>query len=170
MIQLRQTLERARDLLSAANIDFALIGGFALAAYGIHRATRDIDLLVDGEHKFRVKTLFVKAGFRVYHETQEFLQFDQPSFLDILFANRPLSLAMLKKASTGLRLAEVPVVSKEGLIGLKIQAYKNDPKRELQDKADIQALLRLKPVDMKQVKDFAELFGAWEEIERLCDL
>lgn len=167
MIQLRKTLETARELLSRENIDFALIGGFALGAHGIHRATRDIDILVDGTHAAKVKSLFVSKGFNIFNESQEVIQMDGPGYLDIVFANRPLSLEMLKKAKYGIKLAGVSVVSREALIGLKIQAYKNDPKRELQDKADIQSLLRQGGLDMQQIKVFADLFDAWKEIEDL---
>lgn len=167
MVQLRKTLETARDLLSRENIDFALIGGFALGAHGVHRATRDIDILADGTHATKVKKLFVEEGFNVFYESKEVLQMDGPGYLDIVFANRPLSLKMLKEAKYGIQLAGVPVVSREALIGLKIQAYKNDPKRELQDKADIQALLRQGNLNMVQIKIFADLFDAWNEIEDL---
>lgn len=59
MIQLRKTLETARDLLQNEGVDFALIGGFALGAHGIHRATKDIDLLVDGTHARKVPEDFL---------------------------------------------------------------------------------------------------------------
>jgi hypothetical protein len=167
MIQLRKTLTTARDLLSRENIDYALIGGFALGAHGIHRATKDIDLLVDGVYATKVKVLFTDCGFNIFNETKELIQMDGPGYLDIVFANRPQSLEMLKNARNGVHLAGVPVVSRESLIGLKIQAYKNEPRRELQDKADIQALLRQDGIDLKQVKLFADLFDAWKEIEDL---
>jgi hypothetical protein len=167
MLQLRKTLETARTLLSDSQIDFALIGGFALAAHGIHRATKDIDLLVDGNKKDLVKKIFVDFGFKIIYESQEVIQFEGPGYLDMVFANRPLSLQMLKQSKNGLRLASVPVVSRESLIGLKIQAYKNDPNRMLRDKADIQELLKQDNLDMNRVKEFADLFDAWNEIMEL---
>lgn len=44
-------------------------------------------------------------------------------------------------------ILNVKVLETHDLIGLKIQAYKNDPDRELQDKADIQFLLNNTSVD-----------------------
>jgi hypothetical protein len=167
MIQLRKTLEIARSILVQEQIDFALIGGFALAAHGIHRATKDIDILVDGAKKNEVKKIFLNSGFKVVNESTEVIQFEGPGYLDIVFANRPLSLAMLRKSKDGLQLASVPVVSCEALIGLKIQAYKNDPSRTLQDKADIQALLKNANLNLTQVKEYADLFNAWDEIMEL---
>ena len=129
--------------MNNAGVSHALIGGFALASYGQHRATADIDLLADGSKKELVKETLLQKGFILRHESEEVLQFDGIGFLDILLANRPLSLDMLKQAKLNKEL-NVYILQPEDLIGLKIQAYKNDPSRELQDKADIQKLSELK--------------------------
>jgi hypothetical protein len=165
MVQLRKTLKLAQSLLTKNRIRFVLIGGFALSAHGIARATKDINLLVDGSFKSQVKALFTQAGFAVFFESDEILQLNGPGYLDIVFANRPLSLEMIRESP--LKLAGVPVVGREALIGLKIQAYKNDPSRTLQDKADIQALLKLPGANLQKVKTYADLFDAWKEIEEL---
>ena len=166
MINLRKTLEIARTQLESAHISFALIGGFALSAHGIHRATKDIDLLVDGSKKEEIKKKFLSQGFKLSYESEEVLQFHWPGYLDIILANRPLSLEMLKNSSN-YKLLDIPVVSPEGIIGLKIQAYKNDPSRKLQDLADIQDLLKIPGVNLNKIKEYADLFNEWIEIERL---
>lgn len=53
------------------------------------------------------------------------------------------------------------------IIGLKIQAYKNDASRELQDKADIQKLLAWPKINLVEVKKYADLFCEWPVIEKL---
>ncbi|NBW83693.1 hypothetical protein EBR21_18260 [bacterium] len=56
----------------------------------------------------------------------------------------------------------------EDLIGLKIEAYKNDPRRELQDKADIQNLMRKNSnLDFDRIMQYAQIFNEWETIEQL---
>lgn len=100
------------------------------------------------------------------HESDEVLQFTGPGFVDVLLANRPLSQDMLKKARQNQELG-VYVVRPEDIIGLKVQAYKNDPSRELQDKADIQKLLDLPDLDLDLVKKYADLFQEWPTIEKL---
>ncbi len=166
MINLRKTLEIARSQLESAQISFALIGGFALSAHGIHRATKDIDFLVDGSKKEEIKKIFLSQGFNLSYESAEVLQFCGPGYLDILLANRPLSLEMLR-TSSNYKLFNIPVVSPEGIIGLKIQAYKNDPSRKLQDLADIQGLLNIPKINLNKVKEYADLFNEWTEIEKL---
>ncbi len=166
MIELRKTLQTVKDLFTKEKIEFALIGGFALSAHGVHRATTDIDILVGGKNQDQIIKILLSSGFKLRHQTKEVAQFSGIGNLDIVFANRPLSLEMIQKSKMDSKIG-VSVVSAEGLIGLKIQAYKNDPKRKLQDQADIQSLLRTQNMDMKQLKIYADLFNAWEEIQEL---
>ena len=51
MINLRKTLNDAHAVLKKAEVSHALIGGFALAVYGNHRTTSDINFLADGTKK-----------------------------------------------------------------------------------------------------------------------
>ena len=57
MIDLRKTLTLAHSILEKNQIGHALIGGFALAVYGNHRATSNIDFLADGLKKELIKTV-----------------------------------------------------------------------------------------------------------------
>lgn len=62
-LRLRLLLER----LSEAEIDFVLVGGLAVNAWGYLRATRDIDLVPDPspENLVRLDTLLVELGGKV---------------------------------------------------------------------------------------------------------
>lgn len=166
MINLRKTLQEAHSILENQGITHALIGGFALAIYGQHRATIDIDLLADGTKKNLIKSSMLSKGFVLKFESDEVLQFTGLGFVDVLLANRPLSQEMLKAANKNAELG-IYVLRPEDIIGLKIQAYKNDPSREHQDKADIQKLLQLKNIDINLIKKYADLFQEWPEIQKL---
>ena len=167
MIELRKTLELVHRTLDEAKIAHALIGGLALGEHGVHRATSDIDLLIDGDQRTIVITILKNKGFNLRFESDEVLQFDGVGYLDILLANRPLSRQMLASARNSSNL-NVTVVGAEDIIGLKIQAYKNDSTRELQDKADIQAIARNNPgLDFNRIKEFADLFDEWSAVEKL---
>ena len=164
---LKDTLTAAVDALKKESIPHALIGGFALAAYGVARATQDIDLLVDGSDHQKVKQVMLNAGFKLVHESAEVLQLSGIGQLDILYANRDLSLKMLAN-SKRFNQFPLPIVAIEDLIGLKIQAYVNDPKREYQDKADILALLQNNTeVNYDIIKKYADIFKQWPAIEEL---
>lgn len=166
MIDLRKTLITASQALKTAQIKHALIGGFALSVHGYHRSTVDVDFLADGSKKQEIKNILTGLGFSIVHESDEVLQFTGPGRLDILLANRPLSLEMLDRASNQNSL-QIYVVCPEDIIGLKIQAYKNDPGRELQDKADIQQLLLKNTLNFELIKKYADLFDEWETIQKL---
>lgn len=167
MIQLRKTLESAHGLLKDKGIPHALIGGLALAFHGIHRATADVDFLVDGSFKSIALEALRNGGFFLENDNSEVAHFSGPGYVDLLFANRPATQQMLKDAHQSKEL-KVPVLRAEDIIGLKIQAYKNDAARELQDKADIQALgQQSMSLDLERIQKYADLFGEWEIVRKL---
>ena len=166
MVNLRETLQEAHAILEKNQIAHALIGGFALASHGYFRATADIDFLADGTKAILIKRALAERGFALIFESKEVLQFSGRGMVDIILANRPLSQEMLKQAQFDKSL-QVHILRAEDLIGLKIQAYKNDSSRELQDKADIQNLLLKPNLDLTLVQKYADLFSEWPEIEKL---
>ncbi|MEI8027647.1 MAG: hypothetical protein WCI18_14970 [Pseudomonadota bacterium] len=151
-------------ILTDLGVNHALIGGFALAAHGVHRATNDIDFLVNEADRDILIANLPRFHWSLAAATEEVLHFVGDYAIDFILARRPLSQEMLREATQIPKLG-VKAVSAEGLIGLKIQAYCNNPKRKLQDKADILALMRTNPsVDLNRVKQYADLFDQWEEI------
>ena len=166
-MDLRKTLDQVSHLLKENHIDFALIGGFALSAYVEPRMTFDIDILVSGEHKNRIIDLMKNEKFDLIHESVNVLQFSGPGAVDFLLANKQLSQEMIKNAQL-IESLRVHVVSPEDIVGLKIQAYCNDPTRELQDKADIYNLMRnYKNLDINKIKKYADIFNQWAVVEDL---
>ena len=166
-MDIRKTLLLAHDLFDSEKIDHALIGGLAMVNLGLTRATIDVDLLIEDENKELAKSLLIKNGFTISHETPDFLQFSGIGLLDILLAKRPISREMLKRASL---ISEINVkcLLPEDIIGLKIQAFSNDITREFQDKADIQFLIEnYSNLDWNKIKTYADLFSKWSEIEEI---
>ena len=148
-------------------MDHALIGAFALAVCGVQRATNDVDFLIDGAKAAAARQALESDGFTVFHASDEVLQMAGPVPVDFVLARRPLSLAMLARASAR-TFRGIKCVGPEDLIGLKIQAYKNDPRRELQDRADIQRLIVVSPsLDWARIRQYAELFSEWPAVEDL---
>ena len=171
MMDLRATLKLTHTIFSEAKIDHALIGGLGLACYGSTRATVDVDFLIYEKDKSLAKQILEKNGFNLIFESEEVLQFSGIGYVDILIARRPISQDILKLSNSG-GPEGVRFVRAEDLIGLKIQAYKNDLTREFQDKADIQYLISSQTnLDWDLVKKYADLFGEWEvicEIRKKC--
>lgn len=52
-------------------IDCALIGGFALAALGVPRATTDLDFLLPVERADDVSQIMARLGYRELHRSED---------------------------------------------------------------------------------------------------
>ena len=139
----------------------ALIGGLALAAHKVVRATRDVDFLADAEDAGRLHDVLLGLGYRCIHRSQDAANYVRgDEGLDLLYAHRPEARRLLSEAEerdTG--MGRLHVVSAEGLVGFKLQGYTNDPAR-LRDLDDIRALLRANrdTLDMQEVRRYFALF------------
>ncbi|HEX7510705.1 MAG TPA: nucleotidyl transferase AbiEii/AbiGii toxin family protein, partial [Chitinivibrionales bacterium] len=63
---------------------------------------------------------------------------------------------------------ELPVVSPEHLIALKLFAAHNEPKRKLRELSDIQEILRRVTVDRTVVRKYFETYGFKENYEEIA--
>ena len=139
----------------------ALIGGMALAAHKVVRATQDIDFLADSADADRLHSSLLSLGYRCVHRSEDaanYLRDDEG--IDFLYAHRPASLRLLAEAQPrDTDMGRLRVVSAEGLIGFKLQAFVNNPKRA-QDIEDIRGLLRANrdTLNMDEVKRYFVLF------------
>ena len=164
-MNLRKTLQLVHTILKEEKIDHMLIGGLGLSCYGSLRATSDVDILIHENSKEIAKDLLQDVGFNIVNESNEVIQFDGVGYLDILIARRPISQKMLTQSQDG-GPEGICFARAEDLIGLKIQAYKNDSSREFQDKADIQFLINnVKNLDYDLIKSYADLFEEWSAID-----
>jgi hypothetical protein len=134
------------SVLEGRAIEYALCGGIALAIHGAPRATQDIDLLVqakDLEHLreavrevgFVFEALpmdFSSSGITVHRFTK--LIGDVPLMLDVLIASGPLAAVWQTRLVTAFERGRIHVVSKEGLISMKLAAGRP------QDIADVRRL------------------------------
>lgn len=172
-------LESIRLVLESARrgeFRVALIGGFALPFHGVRRATGDVDFLVEGAGGEALDADLLAARFRCLHRSQNAAHYAAPrrdlSSIDAVYARRPASLAMLDRApERPIASADFPVavVDVEGIIGLKVQAIANDPKRRRRDVDDIVALLErsLPTVDLALLREYFALFEMGDELEEI---
>lgn len=163
---------------SERRLRYALIGGFAMAALGINRATMDLDFLV---HRDDLGTLdgimerrMYRRAFRSENVSQYVSDLAVLGQVDVLHAFRPVASSMLARAR------ELPVFSGAlrirtlepgDIIGLKLQALVNDPLREPQELADIALLAERysEEIDWGRVREHFALFErieTYDELER----
>lgn len=168
MSKLAEQIKQALAAFSVCKTPPALIGGVALAAHEVVRATRDVGFLVDAADADRIHTALTGLGYRCVHRSADSANYrrDDES-LDVIYAHRPQSHRLLAASTErDTALGRVRVISAEGLIGFKLQALVSDPSR-LRDQDDILALLRLHHtrLNMKEVRGYFELFGRPELLD-----
>lgn len=130
------------------NVRYALMGGFALGALGIPRATVDIDFLVNHNDLPKVDNIMEKNGYECVYKSENVSQYVSPlkifGEVDFLHAFRKISIRMIEKAiEKDIFEGElkIRVLRPEDIIGLKIQAIANDEKRANREYVDIEALM-----------------------------
>ena len=155
-------------------VDFAFIGGFAVQAAGVERATKDVDFLILTHDLAKIKPILLDKGYAIVFENQEMAQFvgKTPALgrVDFLLAHRKYALSMLKRARVREWLGgkyRCKVAVPEDVIGLKIQAIANNPLRRDRDFSDIKALLKKhgKEMDMELVREYFRLFEKEGELD-----
>ncbi len=173
-MDLRAVLAALLDDLARAGVDHALIGGLGMAAHGVVRATQDIDLLVPGEEAERVDRIMRARGYEPLHASENVANYASadPALgrVDFLFAKRAATRSMLARARhhRALEGLAIRAVEPADLIGLKVQASSNDPRRRTLDLADIARLLAIVPAgDLERVRDYFRLFDREQELDAL---
>lgn len=177
-MDLLRTLRHVAAVFDGAGFGFALIGGVALAARGVPRATADVDLLLAVEDTPAAVAGLATLGYRIVHESLEVVQLEAPATglvpVDILMARRAPSRGMLVRAERIHVLSDlaIPVAQTEDLIGLKVQAACNDPARALQDWADVVALVQAantagRSLDRARIAAYLEVFGQSAKLDAL---
>jgi predicted nucleotidyltransferase len=160
--RLGRQLEEVIASLNKVDARFALIGGLALASHKVIRATQDIDLLTDSEKAEDIDRELVALGYQCLHRSADagnYLRGDER--VDFIYASRPAARGLLSNAtSIQTAFGEVRVVSTEGLIGLKLQGFVNNPRRT-QDLEDIKALIAANrpALKMEEVREYFRLFN-----------
>jgi len=148
---------------------YGLMGGFALGIWGVARATADLDFLVHRHDMEKVDSVMREMGYECKFRSENVSQYVSPlkvfGEIDYLHAFRQVSLEMLARAEEkdifGGEM-KIRVLRPEDLIGLKLQAIKNNPSRKDIDMWDIKALAasRRDTLDWPRIKQYAELLGS----------
>lgn len=131
--------------LDAAEVDYALCGGLALAVHGAPRATADIDLLVPPDAVDAALSVAREEGFTFVASPISFssgvelrrvtrILGAHALTLDVLVAAGPLEAAFATRTRVRVGAAELWVIGRDGLIAMKVLAGRH------QDLADIARL------------------------------
>ena len=141
-------------------IAFAIIGAFALQAYGLNRFTSDLDFVTDFQAQSKLIPFLEKLGYETLHVSSGYsnhLHAD-PAMgrLDFVYVGGDTSRQLLGSARRLHVLSGTPVAVPKAE---HLAAMKNDPERAYQEMADIQFLLRLPEINEEEVKEYFEKQG-----------
>lgn len=168
-----RVIEPLKRFFESEGIRHAVIGGFGLHAYGLARATFDVDLVVEATAQRRLvehleslgwETLSVTSGYSNHLHGDSAL-----GRLDFVYVRGETAGAIFAgcRSMTIVGGVEAPVPRPEHLAAMKAQAMKNDPERTFQEMADVQFLLRLPETDRDEVRRQFERRGLGEQFREL---
>ncbi|MBI5056793.1 MAG: nucleotidyltransferase family protein [Nitrospirae bacterium] len=169
-------LDKLLTLFREQNIQYALMGGFALAAWGVPRGTVDMDFLVQRDDMEKIDGIMKGLGYECRYKSENVSQYLSPvkvfGEVDFLHAFRSPSLKMLQRAEEKKYFGEtlsVRVLKVEDLIGFKVQAIANNKDRTASDMADIEALLVFNKtsIDWSLLEEYFSLFGLSDQLREL---
>ncbi len=150
------------------NLQYGLIGGFALGVMGILRSTIDIDFLLLIDDLEKADQILTKSMYTCVYKTENLSQYSsiikELGHIDIIHAFRQISKEMLSRTKKFpvFNKYSIPVLSPEDIIGLKVQAIANDASREALDFQDMRLLLEYKTEQKQQID--------WELLTEYFDL
>lgn len=171
-MQLAEILERFDTFLSREGIPHLVVGGLAMHAWGLSRATRDVDFVVPRVAQGRVvdhalgegfETLHLSAGYSNHYRETDGARADF-MYVDDETAAKLFASAVERPIIGDLRIA---VPSPEHMIAMKLAAIRNDSSRRFRDLEDIGHLMRLDVVDRAAVRDFFERYGMLADFDEL---
>jgi hypothetical protein len=171
-----QILTSIYSAATSAQKRFLLIGGHALNAHGIMRATGDIDLMVEARDSAFWTGLLEKLGYEIFHQSSAFMQSKSKDLaawpIDLMLVDtETLDKASNDSMTTDVFGPSLPVASVASLIAMKLHALKFvDAVRALKDQSDLFALLELSgmTVHSEAFRQLSERYGTLEIYERLA--
>lgn len=159
--------------LEKHSIPYTIIGAIAMGFWGIRRNTVDIDFLVRAGDRERIILLMKNFGYDHVISGNFADQFahliKEMGMVDFLYTNKDGGIIAGSKIFKGLGDIDIHVALPEDLIGLKLDGIKNNPKREFQDWADIQAIVEMigNDLDWNKIKKYCNILGMETAYEKI---
>ncbi len=170
MPNLAGQIREALSMFARNGTEPALIGGLAVVAHQVVRATKDVDFLVEAEAADKVHVALLDLGYQCLYRSEDAANYVRGmEGLDLLYAHRPLARRLLEQATEReTPMGRMRIISVEGLIGFKLQGYVNDATR-IRDLDDIRALFKIHRVslNMDELREYFSLFNQLKLFDEL---
>ena len=170
-----RVIEAVAGFLDRENVRFALAGAFALHAYGLSRATADLDFVTEARVRERLVAFLESLGYETLYSSSGYSNHlhtnTEMGRVDLIYVEGETARRLFDSQGASLCLGgrDLRVPRAEHLAAMKVHAMKNDPGRALQEMADIRFLLQLDGVDEEEIRDYFEKAGLkdrFDEIKR----
>lgn len=167
-------LEALDDYFCREGARYAVVGAFALHAYGLTRATADPDLVADARVQSGLVAFLQGLGYETLHLSAGYSNHVHPlgamGRVDLVYVSGATAEELFagSRRLLSLKGRTFPVPRPEHLAAMKAFAVWNAPERALQDLADVEHLLALPGVDRDEVRGYFEKYGLearYREIE-----
>ena len=168
-----KVIDEIAGFLHRENVRFALAGAFALHAYGLSRATSDVDFVTEASVRKRLVNFLESLGYETLYSSPGYSNHLHPETemgrVDLIYVDGETASRLFEAAVTSFRLGgrKLSVPRAEHLAAMKVHAMKNDPGRALQEMADIQFLLQLEGVDEDEIREYFEKAGLQEKFDEI---
>jgi hypothetical protein len=159
--------------LEEKGVDFAVIGGVAIVAYGLPRTTLDLDLIVESSAQDDLIRFLESRGYETLHRSSGYSnhQHSNPIYgnLDFVYVGAETGREIFGacRIVTGPGGRPIRLPKPEHMAALKVSAMKNDPARTFHDMADVRFLLTLPGVDRFQIRDYFDRQGMRDRFDEL---
>ena len=163
------------DFLDKEGIDHALIGGFALGAYGVSRATVDLDMITHLDNRDTIVEFLESLGYETLARSEAFSNHEHPipdmGRIDFLYVSADTAETILEEALVHPIFSNerIKVVKPEHLIALKLFSASADPNRYHREMEDIRSLMATETIDREEVRRYFEKYSSLEELEKLLE-
>jgi hypothetical protein len=150
----RKTMRRLAELLSAERIPYAVLGGMALGEHGYVRMTDDVDVLINAEGLERFVAAFVGRGYlpALRGATRAFRDVETGVRVEFLVAHeypgdgKPKAVAFPDPSEHAIEVGGIRILELPLLVELKLASGMTAPDR-LRDLADVQELIRAEKLE-----------------------
>jgi hypothetical protein len=169
----RKVLGIVGEFLLSGGYRHALAGAFALHAYGLSRATSDLDLVVEARARSDLVSFLESLGYETLHRSTGYSchihSLAAMGRIDCIYVDGETSRQLFDQARLTAEIGEtaIPVPRPEHLAAMKIFAMKNDPSRALKEMADIQFLLSMPGTNGEEIRRYFEKHGLLEVYDEI---
>jgi len=170
------TMRNVTRRMTEEHIDYAVIGGMALALHGLVRPTEDVDLLLSGDGLAEFQQLLVGRGYvplfpgarKHFRDAETGVKVEIITSGEYPGDGKPKSVVFPLPEDASIEVGEFRVVNLEKLIELKLASGLSAEHRQLRDLADVQQLIEV----LKLSKDLGLSLDSSvrEEYQRLWGL